>query len=271
MNTPFRIFALIFTVTAIVLSGCASNPRIPPIEPVSVPDSTVSGDHYAEIKRHFDSQRWHRIASGSEFEKTERVFLRLVAASGAEDPTSVPWLLVDAPEGEINALVYKGSTVVVFDEMVKAVQSDDELAAVLAHELAHISRRHHEDATEEKRRSGVSVFGTLLGVAAGVALGGDGGFSSSAADLVSSSASLIGEGAVVKSYSRKLEHEADALGMNLMRQAGYDPGAAVDFWSRADQIFGGKGGGFLSTHPSNSRRLQQLKRVQEELDVSETL
>jgi predicted Zn-dependent protease len=67
-------------------------------------------------------------------------------------------------------------------------------------------------------------------------------------------------GAYVLAYDRDMEYEADHIGMMVMSKAGYNPEAALSFWQKSDEIFGGSNSmSFFSTHPSNSDRLDQLR------------
>jgi predicted Zn-dependent protease len=70
---------------------------------------------------------------------------------------------------------------------------------------------------------------------------------------------MVGMGAYALAYDRDMEYEADHIGMMLMAKAGYDPSAAIRFWTNSDEIFGGSNSlSFFSTHPSNSDRLDAL-------------
>lgn len=68
-------------------------------------------------------------------------------------------------------MAVNGGAIVVFEKLVDRVPDDDQLAAVLSHEIAHMVARHHEDKGESERETGVSVFSTVLGTAAAVAVG----------------------------------------------------------------------------------------------------
>lgn len=118
-----------------------------------------------------------------------------------------------------------------------------------------MAARHHEDEGEQDRADGVNIVTSVLGTAAAVAVAVTTG-SSAAGDLAGGltevTTGTIADGAIVKSYSRDMEYEADHVGMMIMAKAGYDPKTALRFWSHADELFGEDMGGssFLSTHPS---------------------
>ena len=114
------------------------------------------------------------------------------------------------------------------------------IGAVIGHEIGHFEHRH---LYKEMGR------GLLLGVARAVLFG-----DSSTGDLISSAESLD-----KLSYSRRHESEADRLGLIFMAMAGYNPEEAVAFWSRMAKSGGEKPPEFLSTHPSDSTRIRELK------------
>lgn len=181
----------------------------------------------------------------------ERVF----AATGQRETFAFDVELFDSKV--VNAFAVPGGKVAVFtglwDPKEGLVQGDDELAAVIAHEAAHVTCRH---STEEMTRQ---MPAQLMLAAAGL-------YAESQKDetwkSVVEGAFLVYNGLVVPKYSRGNEFEADRVSMDYMARAGYDPAAAVRLWKRACEKEGGTPGymSILSTHPSNQARYEALQR-----------
>lgn len=161
----------------------------------------------------------------------------------------------------VNAVCYPGGGILFFKglfdpkEGLVDAKSDDEIATVMAHEIAHATLRHgyKKYVTATK----VQIFTTIASVAAG-AFGG--------ADLANVLDAVVdvGTGLYFPSYSRKHESEADLEGLFMMKGAGYNMDTAVSLWERASQKKGGKTSIF-STHPGSSQRADDLKQHIENL------
>ena len=164
---------------------------------------------------------------------------------------------------QVSAFTVGGSVIAVSDELIKRVTSDEQLAAILGHEIAHSLAEHQLDNSHDKRQKGLSSGIMLLNIAVmaytGVPLVGD---------IAEAGAGKLGTGFILK-YKRAQEYEADRIGMLLMANAGYAPDSALHLWKNADMIFGAKsGGGFFSTHPSNKKR---FKKLEANLPAAQTL
>ena len=123
--------------------------------------------------------------------------------------------------------------------------SDDELAAIMGHEIAHALREHGRERVSQQMATGVAVgvAGALLGL-------GSGG-----TDL----AGMVAQVTFTLPYSRLHEQEADRIGVELAARAGYDPRAAVSVWKKMAQAGGGGPPEILSTHPSPASRIKDLE------------
>ncbi len=160
----------------------------------------------------------------------------------AELPVANAWA---APGGKI--MVYSG----LWDPKTGLVapDNDDELAAVLSHEIAHATARHVTESISTQMTLGVA--GTL----ASTAIGATG---SSMGQNLFGQAFSMGQNIYVPSYSRKNEYEADKIGLFYMAKAGYDPRAAVEVWKRAAVKKGGASSIFAS-HPASGERAKTLE------------
>lgn len=133
------------------------------------------------------------------------------------------------------------------------INSDDEIAAVLGHEIAHATLRH-----VTRRLTTYQSLG-FVGAIVGAGIGHAGG---SLSQSLFNRAFRLSASLYFPSYSRKHETEADKVGFYYMVKAGYDPNAAIRIWSRLDKRLKEKGKGsqsFLASHPSSGKRAQFLK------------
>ncbi len=152
---------------------------------------------------------------------------------------------------EVNAFCMPGGKIVVYDGLLRLVESDDELAVVLGHEVAHAVAKHGNERMSQQLLAGVG--GAALG--AGLAAKGKSKTTQSLA------AGVFGLGAqygVMLPFSRKHESEADYMGLVLLTMAGYDPDAAVPFWRKMAAAGGSKQPAILSSHPSDEKRIADI-------------
>lgn len=157
--------------------------------------------------------------------------------------------IVDMPEP--NAFALPGGYVYVSRGLLAITNSEDELANVIGHEVAHVAARHA--ASRQAKTVPVGILTALGSFAAGLIGGGQ------AAQIVGDLGQTAGAG-LIASYSREQEHEADRLGQDYAARAGADPAAMSDFLrtlERATALERGehRGPGFLDTHPSTPERV----------------
>jgi predicted Zn-dependent protease len=151
--------------------------------------------------------------------------------------------VIDSPE--VNAFAMAGGKLVVFTGLINQLNlTDDELAQVIAHEIAHALADHTREKVSVSLASQLAV--STVGSASGVS-----------PQLLGTAAAL----AVQLPNSRGMEAEADRIGIELAARAGYDPQAAVFLWSKMGQLQGRGVPQFLSTHPSGKTRMQTLQKL----------
>lgn len=243
--------AVAIALAAGLLTACTSTTRDSEVgaarkQLLLVPQQQVLSESraYYEHKKAEASRKGTLITSGREFERLRTILNRMHPAVTTlrSDALDWPWelVLIDEPE-TINAHVLAGGKVTFFTGFIrKNNASDDELAAAMGHEMAHALREH----TREKM-SQDGVMSTVRDVGLKV-LGTD-----AAVNDAAKRAQLL---ALTLPFSRAMESEADALGLELAARAGYNPRGAVTLWEKMAK-HGSGGPAFLSTHPdSNDRR-----------------
>lgn len=169
----------------------------------------------------------------------------------ADELSSYAWEFNLVKSNEVNAFCMPGGKIVVYEGILPITQNETGLAVVLGHEVAHAVAKH---ANERMSQQMATQYGTA---AIGAALGG------ASAGVQQAAAAAIGLGSqygILLPYSRKQELEADKLGLIFMAMAGYDPSAAAAFWTRMSQSSGGSTPEFMSTHPSDDTRIQQIQK-----------
>lgn len=147
---------------------------------------------------------------------------------------------------EVNAFCMPGGKIVFYTGIIERLKlSDDEIAMVMGHEMAHALREHARERLAKTQA-------TNIGISLGAQLLGLGDLGRVAADL---------GGQLLKlQFSRSDESEADLVGLELAARAGYDPQAAVSLWRKMGEATGQGGVGFLSTHPTGPDRIRQLQK-----------
>jgi len=172
--------------------------------------------------------------------------------------TSFPYRVTLFQTNIVNALALPGGEIIVFDGLWDKrhglVWDEDELAAVLAHEMAHVNCRHSTEEITSHMPAQLLLSGLMLYA--------DYDKNEDLA-LAVSAAFLLYEGLWVPKYSRTQEAEADRVGLTYMARAGYNPEAAVRLWERASEMEGDDWGmlSIFSTHPSNRTRYRELEQL----------
>ncbi|MCB5189404.1 M48 family metallopeptidase [Methylobacillus arboreus] len=195
--------------------------------------------------------------NSAETKRVRTIADKLIAHVGVfrSDAPSWKWEVNVQESKEINAYCMAGGKIMVYTGLLDQIKpSDDELAAVMGHEIAHALREH---VREQMSRAKAQQYG-LLGLAAVV------GISSKNADNAVQTLALGGTLAAVAltlPNSRTAEHEADEIGLELAARAGYNPNAAITLWEKMGAIGGEKPPEILSTHPSDASRIADIKRL----------
>lgn len=157
---------------------------------------------------------------------------------------------------EVNAFAAPGGLILVSRGMVRCCKTEDELVAVLAHEVSHVDHQHGLKAIRKGRLTSAL---TTLGAAAGSSLAG--GQLAEVTKAFEGSISDITSTMVNSGYSRTTEYEADKGAVAIMRKLGYNPAALVTMLERMDGQLKADSRGFGKTHPSPEVRIAELKKT----------
>ncbi len=183
--------------------------------------------------------------------RLKRIANRLVTQVSVyrADAAKWNWEVHSIKSNELNAYVLPGGKIMFYSGIIDRLQlSDDEIAAIMGHEMSHALREHARE-----RMSQQVATQTGIGIAASVF-----GLSSGQAQL----AGLAGDVGVNLPNSRTQESEADMMGVELMARAGYNPSAAITLWRKMQAVEGrGEPPQFLSTHPVSSNRIANIQAL----------
>ncbi|MNV01811.1 TPR repeat-containing protein YfgC precursor [compost metagenome] len=164
----------------------------------------------------------------------------------------VRWETAVFVDKEPNAFALPGGKVGVNTGIFTVARNQDQLAAVIGHEIGHVISRHHEERiTKQIGASGLLQVASAL---AGAAYG------DTAASAVNQFGGMGAQTMFLLPGSRTQESEADVVGQRLMAQAGFDPAQAVNLWQNMMAASGNRSPQWLSTHPDPANRIRELQR-----------
>jgi len=160
-----------------------------------------------------------------------------------------PWEVMVVKTPTVNALCMPGGKIAVFTGIIDTLKlTDDELAVVLGHEMAHALREH---ARARAAKVTLTNVGTL---AVGLVIGGNVG-----------ELARQGGGLLNLKFNRDDERDADLIGMEIAARAGYDPEAGITLWQKMAQVARGAPPTWLSTHPSSEDRVRRMKAAMKDV------
>jgi metalloendopeptidase OMA1, mitochondrial len=243
-------FFLMLAVSWVVLAGCATTPYTGRKQVIMVSQEQELALGYQAFKQ---IRGKSRPAQDPALQARVRQVGERIAK--AADRPDFQWeFVVFEDDKNANAFCLPGGKVGIYTGLFKYIKSDDDLATVISHEAAHALARHAGERLSQGRLA--QMGGTALGI--GLAALGAG---STASRVATQGYGLGTQLGVLLPYSRLQEAEADRIGLILMAKAGFDPESAVQFWERF--ATGKKDKAqvpqFLSTHPSDATRIQNMR------------
>ncbi len=254
-----RLFALLL---ALVLAGPAISADPAPSEGVDVkksrllllPKSTVensSAQQYAQLMR-AAAQKDALNNDRMQVERLRAIARNLIPPSVRfnDDAKRWRWEVNLVSSRSVNAFCMPGGKIAFFTGIISALQlTDDEVAVIMGHEIAHALLEHGRARMSEQvlKSVGVTVAAMVFNLG------------HLSASVLSQAADL----AVSLPFSRQHETEADLVGMELAARAGYDPRAAANVWRKMSKLGGQSGKAqppqFLSTHPGHANRIKDIE------------
>lgn len=252
------VFLLLCVCTIFFLSSCATVPLTGRHQLNIIPNGTMLSMSFQQyddfLKEHKtitdteDSRMVKRV--GEKIQKGVETYFDQQGLNDLLSGYNWEFNLVDSPE--INAWCMPGGKVVVYTGLLPVAQNEAGLAVVMGHEIAHAIAKHGNE------RMSQGLMTQMGGVALAKALEEK---PETTRTLWMAAFGLGAQFGIMLPYSRLHESEADHLGLIFMAIAGYDPHTAISFWQRmSDQSNGKKPPELLSTHPSDSTRIRDIKK-----------
>ncbi|MEP6965925.1 MAG: M48 family metallopeptidase [Polaromonas sp.] len=208
----------------------------------------AAAQEYAKLLAEARSRGLLASPGNPQLQRLQKIGMRLVpfAAQWNERSRQWRWELNLITSKDLNAFCMPGGKVAVYTGIVEQLKlTDDEIAMIMGHEMAHALREHARARIAKSQGTGtlLSLGAQLLGLG-----------------QLGDVAASIGTQLLTLRFSREDETDADLVGLELAARGGYNPQAAVSLWQKMAQAGGGAGGpSFLSTHPSGPERIQQLQ------------
>jgi predicted Zn-dependent protease len=240
---------LLALLLAAAFSGCQTAPVTGRSQFILVDEAEVASLSAGEFAK------MRKLPNDPRLAKVREIGLRIVAAARRDDrqgvlPPAARWEFAIIDDKSPNAFAMPGGKIGFNLGMFPYAPTDDDIAVILGHEVAHVICRHGAERVSQQ-----------LGVAAAVAIT-DEATKNKDPQKRQAWVAAVGLGSqlgVLLPYSRGHESEADHLGLFFMARAGYDPEKAPAFWERFSKIGGARTPEFLSTHPADRTRVQQLR------------
>ena len=167
--------------------------------------------------------------------------------------SGLKWEFQLVESAEVNAFCMPNGKIVFYEGILKYADTPDYIAVVMGHEMAHAVAKHGNERMSQQ--AALNMAGAVAGEVIGAKKG------TAAKNLFNIGFGIGSQAGVLLPYSRKHEYEADKIGMYIMDIAGYDVNAAPEFW---EKMLDGKNpntNDFLSTHPSDAKRIAALNEA----------
>ncbi len=249
---------VLFTILALVLSSCSSVLITGRKQLLLVSDSEILAMSAQSYKQFIDS-----VPASKDVINTKLLKKVGVNISGAvvnylnsnkmeSEVSNLKWEFNLVKDTTVNAFCMPGGKVVFYEGILPMTLNEAGMAVVMGHEIAHAVAKHSNERLSQQLllQYGGALTDVLLS-------------NKSQATRIGIN-TLYGIGAqvgVMLPYSRKHEYEADRLGLIFMAMAGYDPNQAIEFWQRMAANGSGSVVEFMSTHPTDAKRIAKMKEV----------
>lgn len=162
--------------------------------------------------------------------------------------TELDWELAVIDRPVVNAFVLPGGKIAVYTGMLEVAETDDQLAAVIGHEAAHVIANHPLERT-----AGANILGKAASLG-GAVIGG----TPIARQSSYTTLQILSQFGLLLPFTRKQETEADVIGVEYMARAGFDPRASVELWKNMGAKNENQPPEFMSTHPATDTRINDL-------------
>lgn len=228
------LLAAVTVVTTVAATACATSPlgrrQLMLVSQSQVTEMGVAS--YREMQTKLPATKDARTSN----------YVNCVARQiTAEVGGNQAWEVTVFESKDVNAFALPGGKIGVYTGLLKAATTQDQLGAVIGHEIAHVLANHSAERLSDSMAAGLGAQ------VAGIATGVDPQLFEMAGNVF-----------FVLPFSRAHESEADLLGLDLMAKAGFDPRQSIPLWQNMSRLGGNKPAEFMSTHPSDETRIRNL-------------
>lgn len=258
MKKNMVLFAIVF-----LLYSCGSVPLTGRRQILLVSDTEVLSSSLTQYSEYIKSVPISNNATRKAM--VTRVGKKIAAATEqylkqnglADDVKNFSWEFNLVKDNQINAFCMPGGKIVVYEGLMNLVSSDDELAVVIGHEVAHAVAKHSNERMSQQLMAqyGAQILGEALN-----------GKSVAIQKVGNAVYGLGAQYGVMLPFSRKHETEADYMGLIFITMAGYNPNVAVTFWQKMSANGSGNVPEFMSTHPSDATRINDIRKYLQEME-----
>lgn len=252
------LLRLISIFSILFFTACASH-RVP-ILPGEIPTQNVLTEEEINLGAQVFRQLSSQFPIDNDLNRNRvvrEIVYDLSDAAGGPNGGN-PWhTYVFKDDNFKNAAATRGNYIFVWSGIINTANSKDELATVLAHEVAHVLASHTIPTVGETMNQ--ILVGTSQELTQNILIHQGGGYAQGA-QLAGALTSLLLQSLIVNPQTRKLEFEADTIGLFLMAKAGYNPNAALDFWDNMTKDNPDMSLSFLSSHPPSRERVENIRK-----------
>lgn len=240
----------------VLVTACATSPTGRRQLMLVSEDSAIIASREAYLNQISQLEQEGKLSTNTALnQRIERITARLIAQAKVMRPETADWewnvVVIDEPD-TVNAWCMAGGRMAIYTGLINKIEpSDDEIAQIMGHEIAHALSNH---TAEQMSVALASQIGVL---AAGIA--------SDRPEVAMTGTAMAATLALQLPNSRTAESEADRIGIELAAKAGYHPDAAVSLWEKMGQVGGSRPPEFLSTHPDPANRLKRLAALAPEM------
>lgn len=249
---------MLFIIPVLLLYSCATVPISGRQQLNLIPDSQMNAMSFSQYDEFLKT---HQVVKGTKEaqmvkrvgQKIQKAVEKYFSQKGISNHLNgYAWEFSLVKDDQVNAWCMPGGKVVVYSGILPVTKDEKGLAVVMGHEIAHAIAEHGN----ERMSQGLMV--QLGGLALNEAIKEK---PQETQKLFMTAFGLGAQYGVLLPYSRTHESEADHMGLIFMAMAGYDPNTAVSFWQRMAALKGGQAPPeFLSTHPADETRIQDIKK-----------
>lgn len=243
--------ALILLVLTTLLSACATSPT-GRRQLLLFPDAEMSNMGIAAFDEMKQKTPVHRSGSVNQYVSCVADAIVRTLPEGQRSG----WEVVVFEDDSANAFALPGQKIGVHTGLLKVAKNQDQLAAVMGHEIGHVMAKHSAERMSMQfvSQSSQQLVGAIIGQGAGQ-------------QAAMAALGLGSQYGLLMPYGRLQESESDNIGVQLMAQAGFNPQASIELWHNMEADSKGQPPEFLSTHPSHETRIGGLRALMPEMEA----